>query len=228
MSQFAVFSNGGQVFNITTVPGTTTINNGMDAGSQFAGGVTELPGSPVYNGGGSEQTIGASEQADFAALASSVPAGTINANPLWATITPGNYTFTIVPTTLNLTVPGHYHFQYIGADDVLFENVIYTLDPSLSSDDVIWHIAKSVTVRDSTFAGILIADGFGINVEAISAATVFTGRALGSSDVVLRPQGNDVTFDNQITNLPVPEPSSMLMLFPALAIGAVVRRRLTR
>lgn len=229
MTQYGVFSSDGQVFNNHySTGGTTTLNDGLDAGNRFGfNGADPI----TFTGGGTFQTVpfAGADYNDFHSLTSTLSA--LGGTPIvsWVGLTPGNYTFTTAPTSLTLTAPGIYVFSYAGSTSLAFNNVDIILDPALSSDDVVWYVPQTVSMSNSIFGGVLVVDGFGATVEASGGSTVITGRVLAESAVSLDSWNNgDLTFNTQITNIPTPEPSTIFMLFPALAIGAVVRRRLIR
>lgn len=233
MTAYAVFSSDGEVYNNHySTPGTTTINNGLDVGSRFALGGGSDP--ITYTGGGSFQTIpfAGADYNSFHALTSTLNGLSGTAVGSWSGLTPGTYTFTTAPTSLSLTVAGSYVFKYVGGTPLSFNNVNISLGPLLSSDDVIWYVENSVTVNNSVFGGVLVVDGFGASIEAVAEATAFKGRVLAESTVSLvsRFDGGDLSFNSQAALPPgaVPEPSTMLLLVPALALGTFARKRLNR
>jgi len=229
LSNYAVFSPSGQIFNNNYFAGTTTINDGQDAGSQFAlSGSTNI----TFNGGGSFQTIAfnGTEYQDFFTLTSTLSAVSGTFISSWVGLTPGNYTFDAAPTSVTLTGPGSYIFKYIGSDATLaFNNVNITLGSGMSSDDVMWYVPKDVSIVNSAFAGILVVDGFGAHIEANGSPTNFQGRVLAqtNADLLGWNAGGDLSFNNVAADPGpgVPEPASIVLVFSALAVGAIVRHR---
>lgn len=221
MADYAVFSSNGFVNNSNFSSGTTTINDSMNAGSQYALGGDAI----VFNGGAFNTVLfnGAEYNAFYnltATLSSVVGTPVVS----WVGLTPGDYTFTDPPpTNVSLSGPGNYVFKYVGVTALTFNGAIVTLGAGLSSDDVIWYIPQTVTVQNSEFAGVLVVDGYGATVEANAAATNFNGRVLATNTVALFGwNGGDLAFNNVVG---VPEPSSAILVFSGLAVGAIIRRR---
>jgi hypothetical protein len=226
----ALTSNAQLHNNYYSSGNTTTINNGLNAGSlyAFAG-----PDAIVYNGGGSFQTItfNGSEYTDFHALTTTL--GGLGGTPIasWAGLTPGNYTFTSAPTSVTLTTPGTYVFSYTGGTPLAFNGATITLGSGVSSDDVFWYVPQDVNVTNSTFGGVLVVDGYGVSLEANGAPLVFNGRVLAEGAINLTAwNGGNMSMNTQAADPgpEVPEPSTFVLVVPALALGAIVRRRLAR
>jgi hypothetical protein len=228
MLQYGALSSDGQVFNTNINGGTTTINEGRDAGGLVFGG----PSPITYNGGGSFNTVlnGSADYNDFHALTSTLSG--LSATPIvsWLGVTPGVYSFTTAPTTVTLASPGIYVFKYVGGTALAFNNVnvMSAYGQSVASDDVVWYVPQAVSMVNSTFGGVLVVDNFGATIEANGAETTIGGRVLTESAVdLLAWNGGTLTFGSQMAS-DIPEPSTILLLVPALAIGAMARRRRAR
>lgn len=231
MADYSVFSSDGFIYNNHySTSGTTTINDGQNAGSRFNFGGTDYI---TFNGGGTFGTVtfGGTEYTDFHALTTSL--GGLAGTPIvsWAGLAPGNYTFTTAPTTVSLTTPGTYTFSYVGGSPLAFNGVDISLGSGLSSDDVFWYVPADVSVTNSNFGGVLVVDGYGATVEANGASTVFQGRVLAESTISLTSwnDGGNLSFNTQTADSgpSVPEPSTFLLVFPALAACAIARRRVS-
>ncbi len=231
MSNYAVFSGTGVVFNNNySTPGTTTINDGLNAGSIYAfGGASAI----TYNGGGAFQQVtnGGPETTAFFALTSTLSGVGGTAVGSWAGLTPGDYTFnnSNLPTTVTLTTPGQYVFTYNeGSGTLTLSNVNITLGPGVSADEVFWYVPNDFSMVNSTFAGVLVVDNFGARIEANSSPTNFQGRLLAEGTVELSGWNNgNLAFNNPAFDPGdgVPEPSSFVLVVSALAVGAIVKRR---
>lgn len=234
MSNYAVFSGTGQIFNNNySTPGTTTINDGLNAGSIFAfGGFSAI----TYSGGGAFQQVtnGGPETTAFFALTSTLSAVGGTAVGSWAGLTPGDYTFnnSNLPTTVTLTTPGQYVFTYNqspGVGTLALSGVNITLGPGVSADEVFWYVPNDFSMFNSTFAGVLVVDNFGARIEANGSATNFQGRVLaeGTVDLLGWNSGGNLAFNNPAPDPVdgVPEPASFVLVFSALAVGAIVKRR---
>ncbi len=225
MADYAVFSADGFVNNSNFGSGTTTINNGLDAGSRFAFGG---PDAIVFNGGAyNTVAFNGAEYNAFYNLTSTLNAVVGTSISSWVGLTPGEYTFAAPPpANVSLSGPGNYVFKYVGATALTFSGVNITLSGGLSSDDVIWYIPQDVTVVNSVFAGVLVIDGNGATVDANGGTTNFNGRVLAVDTVALFAWNTgNLAFNNSDPIEAVPEPSSVILVFSGLAVGAIIRRR---
>ena len=222
MADYAVFSSDGFVNNSNFGSGTTTINDSLNAGSRYAFGSAD---AIVFNGGAfNTVAFNGAEYTAFYNLTATLSSVVGTPVVSWVGLTPGEYTFADPPpTNVSLSGPGNYVFKYVGVTALTFNGAIVTLGAGLSSDDVIWYIPQTVTVQNSAFAGVLVVDGYGATVEANGGATNFNGRVLATNTVALFGWNEgDLAFNNVVA---VPEPSSAILVFSGLAVGAIIRRR---